>query len=71
MTKADTANIYYSLPLMSTAVLDTINHSVNFFLYIISGKQFRKWFVDVVCCRKEEETPSAEGSRRKPYVIKV
>ncbi len=31
------------------AILHTFNHSCNFFLYMISGRQFRKWFSEAVC----------------------
>ena len=39
----------------TAAGLDTFNHSVNFFLYIISGQQFRTCFIQVVTCRQEAE----------------
>ena len=39
------------LNLTATAT-NTINHSANFFLYVLSGQQFRQWFMEAISCRK-------------------
>ena len=36
-------------------IFDTINHSCNFFLYVISGSLFREEFIAMICCKTLKE----------------
>ena len=48
------------------SVLASFNHPVNFFLYLISGQQFRKQFMEIICCKKSEDNSmntSRSGTR--------
>ena len=36
-------------------IFDTINHSCNFFLYVISGSLFREEFIAMIQCKKWKE----------------
>ncbi len=53
---ASTADLGASVPWTASMILVTFNHSANFFLYLVSGQQFRQWFLEATCCcvTKEE-----------------
>ena len=36
-------------------IVSALIHSANFFLYIISGRHFRRQFIAIVFCKKPEE----------------
>ncbi len=58
------------------STFNTLNHSANFFLYVLSGKQFRQWFREVITCNKHvrrqglpstrPSTPTTGNSNREP-----
>ena len=37
------------------AIVSALNHSANFFLYIISGRHFRSQFIAIMLCKKPED----------------
>ena len=37
------------------AIISALNHSANFFLYIIIWRHFRSQFIAIVLCKKPEE----------------
>ncbi len=43
------SSLEYSKAWEIAAALAYFNHSCNFFLYMISGQQFRQWFREVIC----------------------
>ena len=42
-------------------MLFSVNHGVNFLLYIFSGKRFRDEFLEVFCCKNFKERNTARG----------
>ncbi len=46
--------------LLVTRTIFYINYSINFFLYCLTGKQYRKYMKELFCCRKENK-PSSYG----------
>ena len=45
----------FSVSGATVLIMSTANHAVNFLLYIIRGQQFRRQFVAIICCWKQEE----------------
>ena len=42
----------YSLVYQTVFTLSDLNHAVNFYLYMLSGRKFRQKFAQIICCRK-------------------
>ena len=40
--------------------LSEMNHCVNFFLYTISGRRFRREFLAMFCCQKKDKQESSK-----------
>ncbi len=55
------------------ATLHAVNHSCNFFLYMVSGQQFRQCFLEVVCSccgiRRLERTQTIQTSTTKSVSV--
>ncbi len=47
--------------LLLTRTIFFINYSCNVFLYCLTGKQYRKYMKELLCCRKEEKAPHSYG----------
>ena len=47
-------NIYEDTNWIVVLIVATCNHSLNFFLCVLSGKQFRNQFLIIMGCRKKE-----------------
>ena len=42
----------YYLVYQIVFLLSDLNHAVNFYLYMLSGRKFRQKFAQIICCRK-------------------
>ncbi len=54
-------NLHNNVPWTVAMGFLTFNHSCNFFLYLISGQQFRQWFAEAVCGRCRSLAPAGGG----------
>ena len=52
-TEPDRNSLYF------TRTIFYFNYAINFFLYCLTGKQYRKYMIQLFCCRKEEPTSSS------------
>lgn len=50
-------------------IFEQLNHSINFFVYVLCSRQFRKRFVDMICCRKNSRTDRFRATVRLSQMI--
>ena len=58
-TEPDRNSLYF------TRTIFYLNYAINFFLYCLTGKQYRKYMIQLFCCQKEE--PARGSAYRSGY----
>ena len=56
----DTARYYLVFQLVF--LLSDLNHAINFYLYFLSGRKFRRHFKALICCRKKRNPLRAQST---------
>ena len=63
----------FSISWAAVAYFSTLNHAINFILYVISGQQFRRQLMVILFCRKQGDGSVMRNttSHSVSYVTKV
>ena len=44
-------------------IVSDLNHAINFIMYVISGQQFRRQFIDIIYCKSWRSNTSSNSER--------